>query len=166
GVAGGWGRSGGGEPIRARPVGAVERTWKWARRRPALAALVGVVLLALVSLAVLSVNLVAARNDADEKRKTAEQAADKATKARDFLASIFARSAQEKQGTFSPFQLLDRAEQRIPVEFADHPELRADLLATLEDARSGLGTPAAMLLEVRGAVELRPRKGAAKPAAP
>src|SRR5262249_11785843 len=43
--------------------------------------------------------------------------------------------------------------------------LRADLMATLEDARSGLGAPAAMLLEVRGAVELRPRKGAAKQAA-
>jgi hypothetical protein len=28
-----------GEPIRARPVGAVEHTWKWAKRRPALAAL-------------------------------------------------------------------------------------------------------------------------------
>src|SRR5215813_8531207 len=32
-----------GEPVRARPVGAVERTWKWARRQPALAALLGVV---------------------------------------------------------------------------------------------------------------------------
>src|SRR5262249_54248463 len=31
-----------GRPIRARPVGAVQRTWKWAQRRPALAALLGV----------------------------------------------------------------------------------------------------------------------------
>jgi formylglycine-generating enzyme required for sulfatase activity len=166
-----------GEPVRARPVGAVERTWKWARRRPALAALLGVVLLALVSLGVLSGNLmvlsgnlVAARNDADEKRKAAEEKeeearkeADKARKARDFLASIFDLSELEKkQGTFTPFQLLDRAEQRIPLEFADHPELRADLMATLEDARSGLGMPAAMLLEVGSVVELRPRKGAEK----
>jgi formylglycine-generating enzyme required for sulfatase activity len=163
-----------GEPIRARPVGAVERAVKWARRRPALAALLGVVLLALVSLAVLSGNLVTARNDAEEKRKTAEekeaearQEADKAKKARDFLASIFDLSELEKkQGTFSPFQLLDRAEQRIPLEFAGHPELRTDLMATLEDARVGLGTPAGLLLEVRGAVELRPRKGAAKKAVP
>jgi formylglycine-generating enzyme required for sulfatase activity len=149
-----------GEPIRARPVGAVERTWKWAKRRPALAALVAVTLLALVSLAV----LFAVALDREQK---ARQEADKARKARDFLASIFDLSELEKkQDTFSPFQLLDRAEQRIPMEFADHPELRADLMAALEDARSGLGAPAALLLEVRGAVELRPRKGAAKQAAP
>jgi formylglycine-generating enzyme required for sulfatase activity/tRNA A-37 threonylcarbamoyl transferase component Bud32 len=168
-----------GDPIRARPVGAVERTWKWARRRPALAALVGVVVLALVALAVLSGNLVLARSDAEAKRQDAERKeqvarekeaearkeADKATKARDFLASIFDLSELEKkQGTFSPFQLLDRAEQRLPLEFADHPELRADLLATLEDARSGLGAPAALVLEVRGGAELRTRKGVAKPA--
>jgi formylglycine-generating enzyme required for sulfatase activity len=161
-----------GEPIRARPAGAAERAWKWARRRPAVAALLGVVLLALVSLAVLSGYLVAARNDAENKRKDAEnkeklvqQEADKAKKVRDFLASIFDLSDPEKQGTFSPFQLLDRAEQRVPIEFGDHPELRADLMATLEDARIGLGTPAAMLVEVSGVVELRPRKGAAKQAA-
>jgi WD40 repeat protein len=35
----------GGRPIRARPAGALERGWKWARRRPALAALLLVLLL-------------------------------------------------------------------------------------------------------------------------
>jgi hypothetical protein len=41
-----------GEPIRARPVSAWERTWKWVRRRPAEAGLVGaVVLVVLVGLA-------------------------------------------------------------------------------------------------------------------
>jgi formylglycine-generating enzyme required for sulfatase activity len=85
---------------------------------------------------------------------------------RDFLASIFNLSELEKQqGTFSPFQLLDRAEQRLAKEFADHPQLREEIRAALEDARSGLGAPAAMLLEVGGGVELRPRKGAAKQAA-
>src|SRR5262249_7068680 len=76
------GRFQAGEPIRARPVGTAERTWKWARRRPALAALLGVVLLALVGLTALSAVAL------DRERK-ARQEADKAKKARDFLVSIF-----------------------------------------------------------------------------
>ena len=40
-----------GEPIRARPTPWWERGWKWARRRPAAAALIGVIGLALLSLA-------------------------------------------------------------------------------------------------------------------
>src|SRR5207244_2148329 len=40
-----------GQPVQARPVGAAERTLKWARRQPALAALIAVSFLALVSLA-------------------------------------------------------------------------------------------------------------------
>jgi NAD/NADP transhydrogenase alpha subunit len=85
-------------------VGAAELAWKWARRRPAVAALLGVVLLALVSLAVLSGNLVAARDDAEQKRKAAEEKeaearkeADKARKSRDFLASIFDLSELERK---------------------------------------------------------------------
>jgi WD40 repeat protein len=44
-----------GTPIRARPVGLLERTWKWARRRPAAAALVVVSVLAVLGFAVLGV---------------------------------------------------------------------------------------------------------------
>jgi formylglycine-generating enzyme required for sulfatase activity len=162
-----------GEPIRARPVGAVERAVKWARRRPALAALLGVVLLALVSLAVLSGNLVAARNDAEEKRKAAEekeaearQEADKARKARDFLVSIFRIKDIQAGNTTTARQILNRAEQSIPIEFADQPELRDELLAAIEDVNRGLDRtiPAAMILEARGIIRLHsPRGDSARP---
>jgi formylglycine-generating enzyme required for sulfatase activity len=165
-----------GEPIVARPAGWFERGWKWAKRRPTAAALTLVSVAALLVLLVgglwFNARLTEQRNEAlgqkqiaEDKEKEAQKEADKARKARDFLGSIFDLSAlEQQQGTFSPFQLLDRAEQRLPLEFADHPELRADLLATLEDARSGLGAPAALVLEVRGVVELRTRKGVAKQA--
>jgi formylglycine-generating enzyme required for sulfatase activity len=166
----------GGEPIRARPVGAVKRTWKWARRRPAAAALLGVVLLALVSLAVLSGNLivlsgnlVAARNDADEKRKAAEQEADKARKARDFLVRIFELSdANGQRGPMTARQILDDAEQRIPKEFADQPELQAELLAAIETvyAKISANAPLAMILEVSGTVQLHSTRDANQQAIP
>ncbi len=39
-----------GEPIQARPAGRIERCWKWAKRRPSVAALLGVILLALLGM--------------------------------------------------------------------------------------------------------------------
>jgi formylglycine-generating enzyme required for sulfatase activity/tRNA A-37 threonylcarbamoyl transferase component Bud32 len=167
-----------GRPIAARPVGRVERAVKWVKRNPVVTGAVAAVVLAL-SIGT-TVSYLKYR-DAEEQKGIAQgkeelakdeaakarKEADKAARARDFLVSIFDLSGPEKkEATFSPFELLNRAEQRVPTEFVNHPELRADLLAALDEARVGLGTPAAMLLEVRGAAELLPRKGGTKPAAP
>jgi WD40 repeat protein len=67
-----------GEPVRARPVGGGERLWKWARRRPAVAALVGVSGVALLALVVAAValfyhgRLQTALDEAREQRARAE----------------------------------------------------------------------------------------------
>jgi hypothetical protein len=143
-----------GEPIRARPVGAMERTWKWARRRPALAALLGVVLLALVSLAVLSAVAL-------EREQKAQKEADKARKARDFLVNIFRIKDIQAGNTTTALQILNQAEQRIPIEFAEQPELRDELLAAIADVNRTLDRtiPAAMILEARGRIQLASHRG-------
>src|SRR5262245_45035791 len=66
-----------GEPIRARPVGAWERGWKWACRRPAVAgSLTAIGLLLLTGLPLMTVlwrQAVAARADEQKHRERAEQ---------------------------------------------------------------------------------------------
>jgi formylglycine-generating enzyme required for sulfatase activity len=151
-----------GEPIRARPVGAVERAVKWARRRPALAALLGVTLLSLVALTVLSAIAL-------DKEQKSRQAADKAEKAREFLVSIFQKAeTDERGGNVTVRQLLEEAETRIPVEFADQLELREDLVAAIGKVKRGIGrrVPQAMILEMRGKVTLHSHQGKEKRAAP
>src|SRR6516164_1760319 len=148
-----------GEPIRARPVGAVERTWKWAQRRPALAALLGVVLLALVGLTALSAIAL-------DWEQQARQEADKAKKARDFLVSIFRIKDIQAGNTTTARQIVNQAEQRIPIEFADQPQLRDELLAAIEDVNRTLDRtiPTAMILEAHGAIQLHsPRGDRARP---
>jgi formylglycine-generating enzyme required for sulfatase activity len=63
-------------------------------------------------------------------------------------------------------QIINQAEQRIPIEFAEQPELRDELLAAIADVNRNLDRtiPAAMILEVRGAIQLHsPRGGGARP---
>ena len=91
---------------------------------------------------------------------------DKAKKARDFLVSIFRIKDIQAGNTTTARQILNQAEQRIPVEFADQPELRDELLAAIEDVNRNLAPtiPAAMILKARGAVQLHsPRGDSARP---
>jgi eukaryotic-like serine/threonine-protein kinase len=61
-----------GEPIRARPAGRVERAWRWARRRPAVAALLAVFAIVLAAGGTTLAVLWRRADDADSQRATAK----------------------------------------------------------------------------------------------
>jgi formylglycine-generating enzyme required for sulfatase activity/tRNA A-37 threonylcarbamoyl transferase component Bud32 len=140
-----------GEAITARAVGRIERAVKWARRRPSLAALLLMTVLGVAG-------IVWKYLDAEQQKGIAQREADKAKKARDFLVTIFDVSdANGPRGTMTARQILDDAERRIPQEFTDQPELRADLLTAIETvyAKMTANAPLAMILEVGGTVQLQ-----------
>lgn len=84
----------------------------------------------------------------------AEQQAQRATAAKDFLISIFDSNridATESLRTATAEQLLQRGAERIGLELKDQPELRAELLGVIGNLYSGmeLAGPAIPLLQQR-----------------
>jgi formylglycine-generating enzyme required for sulfatase activity len=169
-----------GEPIQARPVGRLERTVKWVTRNPVVAGAAAAVTLALaVGTTVGYLKYLDAeeqrgiaeerRQDAEGKEKEARKEADKARKARDFLISILRISETDVLGgSITARQILADAEKRIPLEFADQPELRAELVQAIGEVKRGIArrVPQAMILEVRGPLTLRSAAGVQKAAVP
>jgi formylglycine-generating enzyme required for sulfatase activity/serine/threonine protein kinase len=160
-------------PVKARRASEAEKLWRWCRRNPlpaSLLAVIGGVFLAGFA-GVLWQWRVAEKQTgiARVSEQEARQEAEKAKKARDFLVSIFEISERDVQGgNIAARQILADAERRIPVEFADQPELRGELEAAIGKVKRGLGrkVPQAMILEMRGRVQLQSVAGANKPAVP
>src|SRR5262249_5892784 len=145
----------------------------WCRRNPLPASLLaGVVLGFLAGFAGGFLHLRGAEKQTGVARgseQEARQETQKADKAPDFLVSIFKLSGTGVQrGNVTARQILAEAEKRIPKEFADQPALRADLITSIEQVKRGVGrrTPQAMLLEVRGTVQLQSAAGVQKAAVP
>lgn len=158
-----------GRPITARSVGRVERGVMWVKRNPMVSGLAAAVVLALTIGTTVSylkyLDAERQKNIALGKEQLAYDEAEKAKKAREFLLSIFRKAETDvKGGNVTVRQLLAEADTRIPIEFADQPELRQDLVAGLDQVKLAIGrrTPQAMILQVRGAVTLQSVAGVPK----
>jgi tetratricopeptide (TPR) repeat protein len=135
-----------GEPIRARPTPWWERVLKWARRRPPVAALIGVIVVAVISLLAGSLwyntRLQAALREADHHRELAERERDRAAEgfrqAREAVDEYFTRVSESRllnREGLQPLrkELLEAAlryYRKFLRQHSDDPTVRAELAAT------------------------------------
>jgi tetratricopeptide (TPR) repeat protein/predicted Ser/Thr protein kinase len=153
------------EPIRARPVGTMERGWKWARRRPAAAALVGVAMLALVG--GVSGALWYAQHERDRANQQSalrREADDQREQARAVLGFFqervlaAARPEGEAGGLGNNVTIraaLDAAGPTIEQAFADQPAVAATVRDTLGTTYWYLGESLLAIRQFEQAVALR-----------
>ena len=138
-----------GEPVEARPVSAVERMLRKARKHPLVAGAAVLSLLVVLSLlAALAWSWVRYTRDLERERAVAVEAQSEAernaTQARevtDFMVGLFevsspAISAGEE---VTARQLLEEGTRRIESELAEQPLTRARLLDSMAEAYRGLG---------------------------
>jgi WD40 repeat protein len=93
-----------GEPIRARPIGAVERGWRWCVRNPAVAGLVAAAVLSLVAGTSVSVfYAIEAQDRAEQAKKDAARADEKTNLARAALERL-------RRGSYAQSIALTRGE--------------------------------------------------------
>jgi serine/threonine protein kinase/DNA-binding SARP family transcriptional activator len=171
-----------GEPIDARPSTRWTQTVKWARRKPAAAALVGVSALALLILlgVVVGFNLslrdalkaTEEQRDLAEKRQRetvrqqaeAEQARAVAQAVNDFLQFDLLRQANSYEQAGRPFTpdpdvkvrtLLDRAAAGIGQRFRDQPLVAAAIHQAVGDAYQGVGDYPLAIQHLSAAHKLR-----------
>jgi tetratricopeptide (TPR) repeat protein/tRNA A-37 threonylcarbamoyl transferase component Bud32 len=142
----------GGEPVRARPVGRVERAWRRARRRPLVASLSAAVVLAvLVGIG----GVLWQWGRAEERRELAQKRLGQIESANDILSSIFRDLdpwEEEKGGPALRVQLgerLNQAAAQLEGEAVGDPLTVARLQLALGSSQRGLGYPhqAVALLE-------------------
>jgi serine/threonine-protein kinase len=132
-----------GEPVRARPAAAWERTTRWARRRPALAAFVGTSAAAVISLATFGVwhvvqlqgynaELRAERNNAERLRELAQTKEAEALKQKDKAEAQWERAeANFKSALAAVVQLLARVKDD---SLAHEPRMELLRRRLVEDA--------------------------------
>jgi tetratricopeptide (TPR) repeat protein/predicted Ser/Thr protein kinase len=145
-----------GEPIAARRTGAFRRAVKWVRRRPALAALLGVSVLAVLSLLAgglwYNAKLKAALDASRRSQAKAEAIS------RFLITDILEQATpgeNQRSKQITVEQALDRAVQKIDGAFPDEPEVEASIRQIVGSVFSNLGLYRKGEPQLRKALELR-----------
>ncbi len=135
-----------GQPILARPVGPLARTWRWCKRKPALASLAASLLLSVI---VGFVGITWAWRDAVRLRRAA-QASEAAALAKAAASDAVNRFLTAKIPTHrtpgvdpeavraGELDVLDRAAAEVGSAFADQPEIEAEIRETIARRYHGL----------------------------
>jgi WD40 repeat protein len=88
------------EPIRARPLGVIARSWRWCRRRPVVAGLSAAVVLLVLLVAsaapLVAVKQASLRHQAEQKQQEAERAQEEAEHKRQVAVEARAELTQQK----------------------------------------------------------------------
>ena len=137
-----------GEPITARPVGRLERWWRWCRRNPALATLLTTIVVALAGMTLLYGQAASARDQAEKEkhcttnslrtaerhRQQAEQAVQDAQEVESRHAAVQEFLCRDLLAAVKPDRLgphvsikqaLDAALPRLETAFRDQPRTEA-----------------------------------------
>ena len=133
------------EPILARRVSTPERIWKYARRRPALAALVTTIVLALIAITAVStttsVRIAAserkARLEAEKARRESENSRQTAAFLKQMIEDVWPSAARGKDTEIFK-DALEQTAARLRV-LQGQPEVEVELRLTLARAYEGLG---------------------------
>lgn len=140
-----------GEPILARPLSAPSRLWRWARRRPQLAALWLLTFL-------LAASSTTAAWKINRARHQAETEATKSRALASFLQNdLLAQSSpsQQPDRDLKVRTLLDRTAEKIPGKFPGDPLTEAAVRATLATSYLSLGENAAAEAQLRRVATVR-----------
>jgi serine/threonine protein kinase len=149
-------------PISARPTGKLERMWKWAARRPAVAALAAGLVIALVGgvtgITVQWREAIAQRDRAvaAEKQALTEKAVSDAEN-KFIVDDLLATATPEKQlgRKITVEDVLQNASARIDGRFADQPEVAAAVQLMLGNSYRKLGRFGPAEKHLEAAVDLR-----------
>ncbi len=129
------------EPIRARPAGAVERGWRWCRRKPALATMAAAILLVALSgfLAVTWQWRKATANEAAARLQSA-----KSRQVLQFLQQTIngaGLSVAQGQDKSLPHGILNQAAASAAAGLKGQPDVEAELCSSLGGVYQALGDP-------------------------